>query len=477
MLDVAEALAVSAAHRKESRGAHTCKDFTTRNDRNYLYHTLCYLDAAGPAARQEGRDARQVGSRRSGSTDERSEQEDLRHHALRPRQGRGAAQAQEYEIPCPAGLEGPRRRQLHQGRGRRDALAPLVVPHGRLRELRDDGERRAEAHLQDGSINDYGDTSRSRRSPTSRIVRDLVVELDGFMEKFKSVKPWIIRAKEKARQGPPSSERAPTASRPRSSPSSSSSACASTACSATRPAPWSRTSPSSSGPPRSPSATATTSTAATRASAERNEIFRGEGTVFSLLLRQRVQRGLPEERRPGRRRQPGEVRRRDRLGEEPRPAARREPAKEVSDGRTRASPRDGAAQARARPAPLRPRCRRAGGRIRASAPTCSSTRRASSTCCRPRRAAGGLGPRGQARAPGTPRSRRLSNPLYVPSTRSAWCRCSSSASASSGSSRRPSRRRSVPLKPPPAPVILPRSTSPGSASRRASRSILAAGLF
>ena len=30
------------------------------------------------------------------------------------------------------------------------------------------------------------------------IVRDLVVELDGFMHKFRSVKPWIIRAKERA---------------------------------------------------------------------------------------------------------------------------------------------------------------------------------------------------------------------------------------------------------------------------------------
>ena len=30
------------------------------------------------------------------------------------------------------------------------------------------------------------------------VVRDLVVDLDGFMDKFKKVKPWIIRAKEEA---------------------------------------------------------------------------------------------------------------------------------------------------------------------------------------------------------------------------------------------------------------------------------------
>ena len=48
MVEVAEVLAVSAAHRKESRGAHTCRDFTTRDDVNYLYHTLAYHDPAGP---------------------------------------------------------------------------------------------------------------------------------------------------------------------------------------------------------------------------------------------------------------------------------------------------------------------------------------------------------------------------------------------------------------------------------------------
>ena len=48
MVEVAEVLAVSAAHRRESRGAHTCKDFTTRNDQEYLYHTMARHDPAGP---------------------------------------------------------------------------------------------------------------------------------------------------------------------------------------------------------------------------------------------------------------------------------------------------------------------------------------------------------------------------------------------------------------------------------------------
>jgi len=48
LIDVAEAVSNSALSRKESRGAHTCKDFPHRDDQNYLYHTLCYFDAAGP---------------------------------------------------------------------------------------------------------------------------------------------------------------------------------------------------------------------------------------------------------------------------------------------------------------------------------------------------------------------------------------------------------------------------------------------
>ncbi len=42
MLDVAETLVGSAVLRKESRGAHTCRDFPTRDDQNYLHHSVAY---------------------------------------------------------------------------------------------------------------------------------------------------------------------------------------------------------------------------------------------------------------------------------------------------------------------------------------------------------------------------------------------------------------------------------------------------
>ena len=48
MVELAEVLAVSALDRKESRGAHTCRDFPTRDDQNFLYHTLAYRTDSGP---------------------------------------------------------------------------------------------------------------------------------------------------------------------------------------------------------------------------------------------------------------------------------------------------------------------------------------------------------------------------------------------------------------------------------------------
>jgi fumarate reductase iron-sulfur subunit len=48
------------------------------------------------------------------------------------------------------------------------------------------------------AVSDYGD--RVEVAPLSNfpIVRDLIVELGAFMEKLKSVKPWIVKAKERA---------------------------------------------------------------------------------------------------------------------------------------------------------------------------------------------------------------------------------------------------------------------------------------
>ncbi len=48
MLDVAETIANGALLRKESRGSHTRTDFPSRDDVNFLKHTLAYRTDEGP---------------------------------------------------------------------------------------------------------------------------------------------------------------------------------------------------------------------------------------------------------------------------------------------------------------------------------------------------------------------------------------------------------------------------------------------
>ncbi len=48
MLDTAEAVASAALVRRESRGAHTRTDYETRNDQEYLKHSLVYFAPEGP---------------------------------------------------------------------------------------------------------------------------------------------------------------------------------------------------------------------------------------------------------------------------------------------------------------------------------------------------------------------------------------------------------------------------------------------
>ena len=147
---------------------------------------------------------------------------------------------QEYEVPVQKDWVDPRRAEPRQGPHRRHAVVPLVVPDGRLRQLRHDRQRRAEADLRHVP-------HRLRTRPGAR---GAAPQLSRHPRSDRRPRRLHAQAGEReavARaQGGEADQRGrvpPVAGRARRRTSSS--ACASTACSATRPAPstaWTRSS-------------------------------------------------------------------------------------------------------------------------------------------------------------------------------------------------------------------------------------------
>jgi fumarate reductase iron-sulfur subunit len=124
-------------------------------------------------------------------------------------------------------------------------------------------------------LSEYGQNVRVAPLANFPVVRDLVTELDGFMEKFQSVKPWIVQAKERAveegthRQSPAELEEFKQFSM-----------CINcmlcySAC------PVVANEPSFLGPAAIALGHRYNMDSRDDGAAERNEIFRGEGTVFS----------------------------------------------------------------------------------------------------------------------------------------------------------------------------------------------------
>ena len=125
------------------------------------------------------------------------------------------------------------------------------------------------------AISEYGDTIEVEPLANFPVIRDLVVELDGFMDKLKSVKPWIIRAKEKAaEEGPVRQSQEELEQFKHFSLCINCMLCYS-AC------PVVSNEPEFLGPAAIALGHRYNIDSRDEGAAERNEIFRGEGTVFS----------------------------------------------------------------------------------------------------------------------------------------------------------------------------------------------------
>ena len=152
MLDVAETIVHAALRREESRGAHQRTRLSRARRSAFLAHSL--IDRAGRrlvADRVPAGDHHPLAAGRAGLREGSTVMADritLQVARYRPEQ-ESTPTFEEYEVPCPKDwvvLDGA---QLRQGPPRRHAVVPLVVPHGHLRQLRHDGQRRAEADLRD----------------------------------------------------------------------------------------------------------------------------------------------------------------------------------------------------------------------------------------------------------------------------------------------------------------------------------------
>ena len=138
------------------------------------------------------------------------------------------------------------------------------------------------------ALSQYGDTVEVEPLANFPVVRDLVVEADGFMEKLTSVKPWIIRAKERAvDEGPMRQSPAELEEFKQFSMCINCMLCYS-AC------PVVANEPEFLGPAAIALGHRYNVDSRDEGAAERNEVFRGEGTVFSCSFANECSEVCPE---------------------------------------------------------------------------------------------------------------------------------------------------------------------------------------
>ena len=159
------------------------------------------------------------------------------------------------------------------------------------------------------ALREYGSTVEVAPLANFPVVRDLVVELEGFLDKLQVVRPWIIEAKDAARvEGTHRQTPDELAAFKKFSMCINCMLCYA-AC------PVVANEPDFLGPAAIALGHRYNQDSRDHGAAERNEVFREDGGVFACSFANECTRGVPEARRPGLCDPGGEAAERDRLGD------------------------------------------------------------------------------------------------------------------------------------------------------------------
>ena len=192
LLDCAEVTAVSALARTESRGAHAREDFPSANDDDWLKHSLAYHSGRRPRAALQAGDHHHVpaqAARLLGGADHRMQVQlrILRYDPERDQKPHWEQYTVEAEPTDRCSTCSTRSSGTRTARSPSGAAAPTACA----------ARTRCSSTAATGSPARSGSTSWARRSriaplPGLPVIKDLVVDMDDFFAKYRSVMPFQV---------------------------------------------------------------------------------------------------------------------------------------------------------------------------------------------------------------------------------------------------------------------------------------------
>ena len=180
-------------NRTESRGAQSRTDFPDRDDEKWMKHTLDAVQGSDDGSRSRllaRRHGHQVAARGSDATRHGSTPS-ISSASTRPPTRFRTATASSRELPDDD--DGARRARERQGGEGRFDHVPALVPVGDLRLVLDEHQRHDRPGVQDAGRHgaQADDTVAIDPMPNFQPMKDLVVHMDPFWDKYSRLKPYL----------------------------------------------------------------------------------------------------------------------------------------------------------------------------------------------------------------------------------------------------------------------------------------------